>query len=161
MSIYENMRMEALQKEVKSQFGPNNTRFKCNPVEARELVARALTSRMYHQGEKLLKHCDEWGALTYCCFGVALEVFCANEHNIPQWSNTSGDGCYTFEFDGHDADLPPEVQEWLGFAHSMGKFIDDCNHQTSLTELNDNGTSFDEIAEIFRNPPSSLLAQVC
>ena len=69
--------------------------------------------------------------------------------------------------DSSDVYLPEEVKEWLGLSNAEGKFVagqiegyeeDECLGNDSLIDLNDNDSSFDEIANIIEQEPEGLFS---
>lgn len=126
----------------------NNT-----PAEAREIVAQALESGEYIQGVGCL---EDSGKRTHCCLGVAIREFMkCEQHSITTENTARG----VIIFDGDYVSLPPEVQSWLGFRTQFGAHEGSDFRWASLMTVNDTGTSFPEIAKLFRNPPEGLLAQ--
>lgn len=125
----------------------NNT-----PTQAREIVAQALESGEYTQGHGCLEHRDKTGVIN-CCLGVSIREFmkCEQHSIVSKRTSTEGGG---ISFDDCVGNLPKEVQTWLGFDNSFGRYSN-----TSLANVNDNQMSFPEIAKLFRNPPEGLLAQ--
>ncbi len=122
--------------------------FKRTPEEARELVAIALESGDYDQGQEML-HCTVDN--TYCCLGVATCIYMNNEdHDI----NIETSPVYSYTcYDGVSDYLLGEVREWLGFAT-----VDAVYKTSSLPDDNDTeGLSFKQIAKLFREPPPGLL----
>ncbi len=149
--------------------------YKNAPAEARELVALALESGKFKQGEGAL--CRDG---KYCCLGVACEVFINTErpdfdHGEGISIHSSQDGRHSFGPEHDTSFLPFEVQEWLGFNGPEGHFEllyaedlmgydseemeldDDPASWDSLADVNDHGVSFKLIAPLFRNPPEGLL----
>lgn len=124
--------------------------FRHTPEEARELVAIALESGAYKQGQGCLHNSVKD---TYCCLGVAIRVFMSHEENSISVIDYSFARPLEATFDGEHAVLPSQVQEWLGFQELRGRY------QTGyLVDDNDrNQLSFEQIAELFRNPPEGLL----
>ena len=116
------------------------------PAEARELVAQALESGEYKQGHGWL---CAYGR--YCCLGVATEVFMKHNPGIIE-TETPNVRMYKCGSAHEDRRLLEIVRRWLGFGDKSGFFNKD-----SLAALNDIGTSFTEIAKLFRNPPEGLL----
>lgn len=82
-----------------------------------------------------------------CCLGVACRVAIDNGLAL----RVNADGAVTY-FGDDTAELPRAVKEWLGLATSYGRFDD----LTSLVALNDNGSSFDMIADIIESEPEGL-----
>jgi hypothetical protein len=59
-------------------------------------------------------------------------------------------------FDDRIAVLPPLVQVWLALTSESGDF---GSYYESLTELNDNGKTFDEIASVIESEPDGLFVK--
>jgi hypothetical protein len=94
----------------------------------------ALRSGKYKQGKGHLTIITEPGQKNkHCCLGVACDLFRKN-HDIP----ISDDGRIR-SYDGQTGYLPGVVEDWLG--------NDIVNVQFNLVDMNDNGDSFDKIAD--------------
>jgi hypothetical protein len=108
---------------------------KLTPREARELWCRALESGEYAQATGRLR--DGFG---FCCLGVACEL--AMQQDIIE------------EYEASDGTLAnyPSVREWLGLADEEGCY----ESRSTLTDLNDGGKSFAEIAAVIRSEPDGL-----
>lgn len=92
----------------------------------------ALRSGKYQQcKEKLTDGCG------FCCLGVA-SVICHNPD--PGWE--------------HQLGLGPKVQQWLGLGHREGELLE--GQYRFLSAMNDNGETFDEIADIIESEPAGL-----
>ena len=89
----------------------------------------ALRSGDYQQGQGYLRQGDQ-----YCCLGVLCDLY--GKAVGPEWEE-SGEGYYMLN---RDSVLPPKVQEWAG--------IPGRPNPLCLTSLNDNGTTFKELANI-------------
>lgn len=98
---------------------------------------RALRSGDYQQGTKYLRS-TRCGELKHCCLGVLCELF-LQENNSQKWHQ---DG-EVFYLDGWRGVLPTPVMKWAELATTQVKV-----EETSLVRLNDDGTSFEEIADI-------------
>jgi uncharacterized protein YdbL (DUF1318 family) len=111
-----------------------------NP-NAQKLVD-ALRSGEYEQTTSWLRYGD-----AMCCLGVACDLSATDVGG--QW-----DG-YVFAVSGErkDALLPEAVREWLGFSDQAGAYGDD-----SLSDKNDTGATFAEIADIIESEPEGLFA---
>lgn len=111
--------------------------------EIKALWIGALTSGEYLQGTDRLRDGD-----SFCCLGVLCDlaekagviVSRKDESNFFQYGNDE-------EFEDYMQDaavLPPSVREWSGMPSKDGRI----SASSSLTSLNDNGTSFKVIAQI-------------
>jgi hypothetical protein len=97
----------------------------------KKLVA-ALRRGNYKQGRLQLRTSNG-----YCCLGVACLV--AGKKFV-------GDECL-----GQNYRLPPVVQSKFGFVGNRGSF-----GGGSLTQLNDDGTTFQEIADLIESEPMGM-----
>lgn len=96
---------------------------------AMELVA-ALRSGKYQQAKWKLRNGN-----AFCCLGVACDI-----SRLGEWDKK---GDYHISTRYSNSVLPDDVQAWFGFKTNTGTFSND----TCLTEMNDNGKSFAEIAD--------------
>ena len=102
--------------------------------EWRKKWVKALRSGEYKQTSGVLRDGDE-----FCCLGVACDI-----SELSGWDEGN---VYLFE----QGVLPNAVRELYGLERSDGEFVGDC-----LTVLNDNGASFQEIADIIESEPEGL-----
>lgn len=139
--------------------------------ERAEQLAAALEGGEYKQGRERLRDMEDG----MCCLGVACDLY-AKEHGAEGLWNTSSEGAHYF---GSDAHVPPAaVQEWLGFSTNMGCFAEgpaevleamqadildgenaisqQLHMATCLTELNDRGMTFPQIANFIRKHYASI-----
>ena len=127
-----------------------------NRERVRQFVA-ALESGRYRQGIRYLRRGDE-----LCALGVACDVSGLGRW---RWSNKQNLYCYRLgdgdttglapdgvrsDDDGTNCYPPTAVANWYGFPNSyrMDRELGDVN--CSLMELNDDGESFQTLAEIMR-----------
>ena len=96
-------------------------------ARAKELIA-ALQSGKYTQTKGRLRDGD-----AFCCLGVACDI-----SGIGKWNGNS----YSSEEDV----LTNEVRDYFGFHNSNGG-VRDYTTESCLSELNDQGHSFTEIAD--------------
>jgi hypothetical protein len=109
--------------------------------------ADELDSGEHTQGKDSLERTDEYGGVKRCCLGVAVRM-CA----LP------ADLIYTFDdgivkFAGSETILSETLQKRLGIKTSTGiiSSLTDRNGMGSeLTELNDGGFTFPQIADVIR-----------
>lgn len=114
---------------------------------AKKWVA-ALRSGEFEQGAGCLaKHGK------YCCLGVACMVYQQEVGDLITYTARSGHRY----FNGQDGALPDAVREWLGLGSDNGR-MEHTGHSNrdSLTEINDRGTPFSEIADIIASEPEGL-----
>jgi hypothetical protein len=95
----------------------------------------ALRSGKYKQGQQALKQGDK-----FCCLGVLCDISEQGEWIIDSFEDKDK---YIHETNY----LPSIVQIWAGFTHynETGEFI---GEQIILSELNDRGKTFEEIADV-------------
>lgn len=92
----------------------------------------------------------------FCCFGRACEVF-----GIEKSMRLAG-GCYTYSLDGHRSaiNLPLPLVDRLGLRSGNGKLAYSVEYKgeerASITQLNDAGMSFKEIAAFIRANPTNV-----
>lgn len=120
-----------------------------NPEIKAQWVA-ALRSGEYWQGQGRLAAATEESdpEISYCCLGVLCDL--AVKAGVDVTVETDGSGGKTF--DGGRDFPPPKVLEWSGLEdHQWGLpqavYFDD-NQFDDLASLNDNGATFDQIADI-------------
>ena len=93
-----------------------------------------------------------------CCLGVACAMYAEEYPDYPAGRTekispfgkkflplNEEDYFMTYGEFNEDAVLPEEVMEWLGIGNDLGIFESDTNK--SLTEMNDQGSTFIEIAD--------------
>lgn len=119
-----------------------------NLTEPQQRWVDALRSGKYGQCRGRLRQGDG-----YCCLGVACDVFKGDLgvdwENVREENIVSPEPPYFF-FMGRSADLPPGLVEILGLVSPMGeaKPVSGVDApELALSSLNDNGCSFDEIAD--------------
>jgi hypothetical protein len=106
---------------------------------------KALRSGDYVQGRGALRSEDN----RYCCLGVLCEL--AVSAGVLSEADTSLDtGCYSYPLpDGsrETGTLPRPVQWWSGVESSTGRFIFAPGEAAALSQLNDGGCTFGQIAD--------------
>lgn len=108
----------------------------------------ALRSGKYVQTKGRLA--DDHG---YCCLGVLCEL--AIEDGLPVIKSISGDyGCFFYD-DAMDV-LPKSVAKWAG-VNIASNYVDEYGIHRQLSEENDSGKTFAEIADIIEKEPSGLM----
>jgi hypothetical protein len=115
----------------------------------------ALRSKEFEQTRGIL-HCIEstttYSPVGHCCLGVACEVAIQNGVKINR--GVRKERTQTIEvFAGSTASLPREVRDWLGMGsdNGLGYF-----HGGSLSAMNDNHKTFEEIADKIESEPEGL-----
>ncbi len=98
----------------------------------------ALRSGEYKQTKHQLKTCDN----RFCCLGVLCNLY--QKENGGEWTG------YGY-FLGCGQILPPEVVDWAGMKSRRGDL-----HPLSLSDYNDKGKDFYEIAQIIENNIENL-----
>ena len=110
--------------------------------EVAKLWTAALRSGKYVQGQGCLRQSIN-DVDHYCCLGVLCKLginngLCINEEE-------SSGNREVVSFDGEVSYLPYEVREWSGMKSRYGSFD---THKQNLANLNDDGKTFNEIADI-------------
>lgn len=122
-----------------------------NAEAIKEWVAE-LRSGKYQQGKRLLRSADD----EYCCLGVLCEL--AVKHGVIGPAEQKNEYSYGY---GPNSEwfgaLPPKVAGWAGLRHSNGSYYG--GNGGSLTDLNDGGTSFAEIADVIESEPEGLFKE--
>lgn len=81
----------------------------------------------------------------YCCLGVLCDLY-VKEKGI-EWSN---DDNHKFSLNGLNDFLPPAVVDWAGLTNNNPDVVMSTDEQVykTLAELNDDGYSFDDLANL-------------
>lgn len=114
----------------------------------RKALVKVLRSDKYTQARGHL-HNPETGG--FCCLGVACDI-----SKLGKWDGVEyvvGDS------DRNTAILPDAVRDWLGFRDHTGVYYGNWGRRQSLAFENDNGASFDQIADIIEREPPGLIAK--
>ena len=111
-----------------------------------DLWLQALRSGKYTQTFRCLA--DDAG---YCCLGVACELYRDTFGSHILKKETIGSMIY---YSGEEAVLPLRVQKWLGLTSNNGDFD---RGKKSLSQQNDNGRTFPEIADIIEANLAELM----
>ena len=104
----------------------------------REELVKALRSGEYQQAHKKLRVAD-----SFCCLGVACDI-----SGLGKWNSRN------LYLETRDT-LPKRVMDYYGFVDNVGGFTD-FTRQTSLMEINDNGISFNRIADVIEFEPLGM-----
>lgn len=138
-----------------------------------KLWVDTLRSGKYKQTDNTLTKLDEDGNVeACCCLGVACELAVQAGVDITRLTTHPGGGdgeediiryeaAYQWDNGTQDAVLPEPVREWLGLKTFGGEYVMhdeefDDEISTSLAEQNDNGATFEEIAQIIESEPEGL-----
>lgn len=123
-------------------------------TEIKQKWVDALRSGKYEQGsEKLRSHQG------YCCLGVLCDLYSQEQntewdfHGAYEEENTPMDYWY---FDGESEFLPESVREWAGFSVASPQVKvyvtdddeDDWFYNEDIANLNDNGYTFNALADL-------------
>lgn len=119
----------------------------------RQLWVEALRSGAYVQSTGTLRRGDK-----FCCLGVACVV--AADNGVPVIGREDVDTRWVFitPTDQSMSALPNEVREWLGMRTPSGNFTENRG-QYALSEKNDTGYTFRQIADIIESEPEGLFAE--
>ena len=96
------------------------------------------------------------GPIGYCCLEVACEVFAKAGNKLDRIIKVDFE---VFSVPGqppHSSVLPPVVARWFGFSGACGSFRAAGGATDSLTGHNDNGDTFEEIADLIESEPKGL-----
>ena len=110
----------------------------------KETWLKALRSGQYKQTISMLKKGNN-----FCCLGVLCDLYA--EEKGKKWQDW-GDGSGKWEMCGATEILPKEVSRWAGLGQENDDPIvtpnEEWEDRQSLSELNDGGFSFREIADM-------------
>jgi len=127
----------------KQELGPNQ----------RAWIA-ALRSGEYKQGKHAL-HAIE--SQTMCCLGVACAI--RGLAGVDRGNNIEGIG-RVMEYDGFCTEAPDAVKEGLALRSSVGDFAGEYpNNADCLTQANDRGATFKEIADFCEAHPKAVFTK--
>lgn len=109
----------------------------------------ALESDEYTQGTGRLCTTNNSGSRKYCCLGVACDLAAKDGvASVRQLSTNQ------INYDNEGAIMPPSVSKWLGTKGNDNNLI---FGSYCVTEMNDRGKSFAEIAAWVRNNAEHVL----
>jgi hypothetical protein len=105
----------------------------------------ALRSGKYEQGRLFLQTSHE-GVSRFCCLGVLCELYqeYCRENGKKELSTKISDIQPCIYYGQLSSSLPTVVQNWAGINSGLG----DLSPHYSLSTSNDNGASFDTIANL-------------
>jgi hypothetical protein len=110
----------------------------------------ALRNGDYTQGTKALKTDD-----SFCCLGVLCDIY-KKETNLGTWDTNTRSMSDTFLCKDKDGNVEEEAHGILPMQVRLWARLNDCNPKIGnndrlLAELNDEGNSFDQIADLIEN----------
>jgi hypothetical protein len=107
----------------------------------------ALRSGKYTQGKGCLHKTDG-----FCCLGVAAKEFLTDDVVVAEVTDKYDKGYASWSYDAEDEMAPDHVMKALGLYDSNGssRTNDDL---MMLTHLNDEGITFEQIADIIEANP--------
>lgn len=94
----------------------------------------------------------------YCCLGVACEVY-RRETGDGEWEQRGDTELPVLTFLGVWNVLPDPVRRWLGLSEESGDWKDENGEWRYLTNTNDHGATFAEIADIVESEPDQLFVK--
>lgn len=124
---------------------------------------KALRSGKYKQGKCPLKYKTKAGVTRHCCLGVLCELYNqdkkkqhkkpltvrpARECEVEVAKNTKA-----YAFGNSATVLPGQVMRWAGMRSTDGELP---NERENLAEINDDGASFRQIAQIIEKEIENL-----
>lgn len=125
--------------------------------EVAKIWVDALRSGEYTQAAGVLKLARSYPAVGYhhCCLGVLCELYDQNhEEKLEQQTSDIYSEETTVYFNGEHEILPVIVADWAGLGSRKGT---PTNHMfPSLVDLNDNGSSFEKIADVIEKNVENL-----
>lgn len=126
------------------------------PTAAQKKIVKkwvtALRSGKYKQGVSALHTVPKNGGNKYCCLGVLCDL--AMKAGITKRTKELVGSVYFYKYDKESVFLPDSVRDWVGLATYGGLYGPDMRY--SLTEINDNGKSFNYIANRIEAMPKGL-----
>lgn len=115
----------------------------------------ALRSGRYKQGRNALKQDNGEDSCSYCCLGVLCDLY-QSQTDCRLDERTLGAARFVY-IGGESEFLPSVVAEWAGMKSRIGKFNDPISEKSSdLANLNDTGTSFEQLAHVIENHKEEL-----
>jgi hypothetical protein len=115
--------------------------------QIKKLWVDALRSGEYEQGQECLKREEESGA-KHCCLGVLCELYEKEVGGLEITSVMAG-GRKFYRFEGRNDFLPMKVAKWAGLTKGDPDVMPLADGRfTSVADLNDEGKSFLEIADV-------------
>lgn len=127
-----------------------------------EIVAEwieKLRSGEFKQGQHRLRTGDPNNTKDnkYCCLGVLCELAVSAEVIPPP---TYDSDQFQFQYtDDCTAYLPVDVMEWVGISSRHGTYHLEFGTRDDLTNKNDQGASFSQIADIIESNPKGMFVE--
>lgn len=110
----------------------------------------ALRSGDYVQGQGSLRVEDADGAVSYCCLGVLCRV--AQQELVEAGLTVKVNDRGRLTVDGATGTLTDAVADLFGMPNGTGALndmpTDEKGRRPELTSLNDNGSTFDQLADL-------------
>lgn len=120
--------------------------------EIADLWVKELRSGKWEQGTRYL--CKDQ---KYCCLGVLCEIALREGVDIlKKAKNVDDELYYVYGKDRAISILPGEVMNWAEIATFVGNYTGSYTDELSLTEQNDSGKTFEEIAEVIEKNYENL-----
>lgn len=116
-----------------------------NPVVKAKWL-EALRSGEYKQADGVLRTTED----SYCCLGVLSQI-ASDEGIVAQPKQRNGYGHYRWTDDDGTTGymyLLPSVAEWAGLDSASGRIEDGTGGHVCLSQMNDDGSTFTEIANV-------------
>ena len=107
-------------------------------------LVKALRSGDYLQGTHRLAKVDGYGEHRFCCLGVLCNIMQEETGKLKVTKLKHME----YAFNTITGVLPDAVMEWSGIKDANGVIKYKNGKSNSLTALNDNGKSFNQIADI-------------
>ena len=130
-------------------------------AENRRIWVEALRSGKYKQATRKLR--DD---TSFCCLGVACDIFDPKGWMREKVPAAEGDyGMWLFRLERARTLLPRDVREMFGLRDSVGGhaiILEDgevSDDALTLADMNDQGLTFEEIADVIEEAPHGLLAE--
>lgn len=133
---------EKLSEEVKENLRNYKSSFELGPLQ--DAWVRTLESGHFLQTSGTLCRVERDGNYSFCCLGIAHEVLVENGINCKKTKIMSDGGLYDYslmKLKGSCGNLQPDIRLSLGLPERY------------LSDINDDGYSFEEIAFIIRQAP--------
>lgn len=122
--------------------------------EIADKLVTALRSGEYQQTTGKLR--DDVG---FCCLGVLCSIAIKEGVADPWLAYESLPGVTGYRVDGSSGTLPPSVQEWAGMRTENGTYTNRGDAEwgeNCLSDDNDNGKTFNEIADFIMERSAEL-----